>query len=120
MSTNKQNKHSSPKNKKLRKLGRFIIEESKIQSNTTEQARAKTTPAVLAYFKSRWGEVDGYLPVLHKFKKMHPDWRIIAVIGSEHMANTVDEQAFLYTELKDTVDTLIRLAPNKSKRNFLP
>lgn len=112
MSANKSNNHPSPPNERLRKLGRFLVEESETPSNTTEQVHAETSPpTALAYFKSRWGEVDGYLPVLHKFKEMHPDWRIIAVIRSEHMANTVDEQAFLYNELKDTVDTLIRLAP---------
>ena len=112
MNTDRPNNHPYLKNEGLRKLGRFLIEESYTPKNTLEQTRTETTPpTVLAYFKSRWGEVDGYLPVLHKFKKMHPDWRIIGVIGSEHMANTLDEQVFLYNELKDTVDTLIRLAP---------
>lgn len=122
MIANRPNNHPSPKNERLRKIGRFLIEESKTPDTPAGQARAETSPpTVFAYFKSRWGEVDGYLPVLHKFKEMHPDWRIIAVIGSEHMANTVDDQAFLYNELKDTVDTLIRLtpkSPSTSKQIF--
>jgi hypothetical protein len=96
------------------RCGRFLID----QRLTCQATKA---PAVLAYFKSRWGEVDGYLPVLHKFKEMHPDWRIIAVIGSERMANTVGEQTFLYNELKDTADILIRPAPKSpstAKRIF--
>ena len=96
------------------KIGRFIIEELQTVQDNSNKNSATSPPVALAYFKSRWGEVDGYLPIIHKFKEQHPDWKVIAIIASERMSNTIEEQPFLYNELRETVDTLIRLCPEPS------
>ena len=122
MHSDRLNKHLSGReslqscpSKQSKKIGRFIVEELQASQGSSNN-HITTPPVALAYFKSRWGEVDGYLPVLHKFKEQHPGWRMIAIIGSEHMSNTIEEQPFLYNELKHTVDTLIRLNPKHSNR----
>jgi hypothetical protein len=99
-----------------KKIGRFIVEELQASQDSSNNHGTAPPPVALAYFRSRWGEVDGYLPVLHRFKEEHPGWRMIAIIASERMSNTVKDQPFFYNELKQTVDTLIRLNPQPSNR----
>lgn len=77
-------------------------------------------PAVLAYFKSRWGEVDGYLPVLSKLKIERPQWRIVGILAGERLIRTIDQQPFLYSELRKTLDVLVsQTAPVRKARGLL-
>jgi hypothetical protein len=92
--------------------GRFLIRELNPPQHSLKGRKDNPNPpTLLAYFKSRWGEVDGYLPILHKFKETHPNWRIIGILKSERMVNTASSQPFLYNKLEDTVDVLIHLSP---------
>ncbi len=123
MHVHRLNKHLSDReslqscpSEQSKKIGRFIVEELQASQDSSNNHSTTPSPVALAYFRSRWGEVDGYLPVLHKFKTHHPGWRMIAIIASERMSNTVKDQPFLYNELKQTVDTLIRLNPQPSNR----
>ena len=123
MHAHRLNKHLSDReslqscpSEQSKKIGRFIVEELQVSQDSSNNHGTAPSPVALAYFRSRWGEVDGYLPIVHRFKEQHPDWRIIAILGSERMSNTAEEQPFLFNELKQTVDTLIRLNPQPSNR----
>ena len=121
MNEQRQNKYLSAKTpsqvylpEQSKKLGRFIVEELQTSQSGSNNHNTALAPVALAYFRSRWGEVDGYIPLLHKYKEQHPDWRIIAIIANERMSNSIEEQPLLYNELKRTADTLIRLNPQST------
>lgn len=75
-----------------------------------EKNPAAGVATVLAVFKSRWGEVDGYLPVLFKLKAQHPDWTIMALLLGHDLVRRAADQPFLHSQLEAAADVLI-LAP---------
>jgi hypothetical protein len=74
---------------------------------------------VLAVFRSRWGEVDGYLPVLYRLKQRHPDWNLIAVLLSPGLVKQAEQQPFLYEQLKEVADVLILPHSTSSQTNAI-
>lgn len=61
---------------------------------------------VLVIFKSSWGEIDGYLPLLHALRRQSREWKIFAVFISPGLVDQVEHQQPLWQKLLSRVDAV--------------
>lgn len=62
---------------------------------------------MLLIVATSFGEVDWLLPVLHTFKRKHPEWKIISVFGHETVFQLLMKNTFLSVEFEKISDANI-------------
>lgn len=98
--------------------GQFVFMDQHMES----RIHVKKQPTVIIYFRSRWGEIDGYLPTLKLLKERHPELFFFIILGNDRLAETIQEQPLLFSELKKISNTIVHLRTKgnfREKKNFL-